>query len=43
MLGFKKFTCTRVVLNDIELTHMIYKGKWKAMDSSALLPSNFTR
>ena len=29
MLGFKKFACARMLLNGIELMHMIYKGQMK--------------
>jgi putative transposase len=30
MLGFKKFACARILLNGIELMHMIYKGQMKS-------------
>jgi transposase-like protein len=29
MLGFKKFGCARILLNGIELMHMINKGQMK--------------
>jgi putative transposase len=29
MLGFKKFACARILLNGIELMHMIHKGQMK--------------
>ena len=29
MLGFKKFACARILLNGIELMHMINKGQMK--------------
>jgi hypothetical protein len=29
MLGFKKFTCARILLTGIELMHMINKGQMK--------------
>ena len=30
MLGFKKFACACILLNGIELMHMIYKGQMKS-------------
>jgi putative transposase len=30
MLGFQKFACARILLNGIELMHMIYKGQMKS-------------
>jgi len=43
MLGFKKFTCARVVLIGIELMHMINKGQMKITSASGPLPpSSFT-
>ena len=29
MLGFKKFGCARILLNGIELMHLINKGQMK--------------
>jgi putative transposase len=29
MLGFKKFSCARILLTGIELMHMIHKGQMK--------------
>lgn len=36
MLGFKNFNCARVILNGIELMHMIKKGQLKDSGKSAL-------
>jgi alpha-beta hydrolase superfamily lysophospholipase len=44
ILGFKKwFRFARIVLNGIELMHMINNGQMKTTDSNELPPSNFTR
>ncbi len=42
MLGFKKFSCARILLVGIELMHMIKKGQMKNVGSSSLPLSYFT-
>jgi len=42
MLRFKKFACARILLNGIELMHMIYKGQMKSHGLERTAAQQFT-
>ena len=40
MLGFKDFDCARVILNGIEVMHMVKKGQMKCTDKTPRSAAN---